>query len=300
MRQHDYYQILGVSSSATEQEIKRAYREMARRYHPDLNPDDDEAENQFKRINEAYAVLSDADKRARYDRFGSAWQQSGQAAGADWRRTQNRSSATRQRNATSNGLFSDLWNSLFGDSGVRSRSEAERNKTPIRGFDIDIQTTISLEEAYTGTICKINKPNGQEFNAQIPAGARTGTKVRFAGQGKRGFAGGEPGDLYVVVTVDEHDVFVRDGDDLHVELRIGLYTAVLGGDTRIPTMTGEVKLKIPPGTQSGQRIRLLGKGMPRIKNPKEFGDLFVRPLIQIPTKLSDTELELFQHLRSLR
>jgi curved DNA-binding protein len=295
MLEYDYYAILGVSASATEQEIKRAYRELARRYHPDLNPNNKEAENRFKEINEAYAVLSDADKRARYDRFGSNWQQSQRTATGEWRRARARDSSSRSR---SGGMFSDFLSSLFGEN--TARSETESNKTPIRGFDIDIQASITLEEAYAGTVCRVTKPGGQQFNAQIPAGSRTGTKVRFAGHGKRGFAGGEPGDLYVVVEVQQHDTFDRDGDDLHVELRIGLYTAVLGGEARIPTMTGDVKLKIPPGTQSGQRIRLLGKGMPRLKNPKEYGDLFVRPLIQIPTKLSETEQELFEHLRSLR
>lgn len=299
MDRRDYYKILGVSSAATEQEIKRAYRELARRYHPDVNPDDSEAENRFKEINEAYAVLNDAEKRAKYDRFGASWQQGGRAA-SDWRGSPASSPyrrSPRTENGGGSGIFSDVFNAIFGDT----RGRAEPDKTPIRGFDVDVQVRISLEEAYTGTTCTIDQEvTGRSFSATIPPGARTGTKVRFAGQGKRGFAGGERGDLYVVVTVDEHPIFDRTGDDLHVELKIDLYTAVLGGEARVPAFSGDVLLKIPPGTQSGKKIRLLAKGMPRLKNPNEYGDLFVKPLIQIPTNLSDTELELYRHLRRLR
>lgn len=300
MAQRDYYKVLGVNANATDQEIKRAYRELARRFHPDVNPDDAAAEDRFKEINEAYAVLSDADKRARYDRLGSIAFQRRQTT--EWSRNATANPRRRTNFETGSGsIFADFLNALFGDgSRTRPRTDYD-NKTPIRGFDIEVEATISLEEAYRGTTARItHEDTGRHFTANIPAGARTGTKVRFAGQGKPGFAGGERGDLYVVITVEEHPTFTRDGDDLHVELKIDLYTAVLGGDIKVPTLNSDVVLKVPPGTQSGKLVRLLGKGMPRLKNPKEFGDLMVRPLIQVPSELSDTELELFRHLRSLR
>lgn len=300
MAQQDYYKVLGVNANATDQDIKRAYRELARRYHPDVNPNNADAENRFKEINEAYAVLSDADKRARYDRLGPMGYQRRQTS--EWSR--GATTTNRRRNPVESGtgsIFADFLNALFGDaSRSRPRNDYE-NKTPIRGFDIDVDVTISLEEAYRGTTARItHQDTGRQFTANIPRGARTGTKVRFAGQGKPGFAGGDRGDLYVVVTLEEHDTYTRDGDDLHIELKIDLYTALLGGDIKVPTLEGDVTLKVPAGTQSGRVIRLLNKGMPRLKNPKEHGDLWVRPLIQIPTDLSDTELELFRHLKSLR
>ena len=295
MNHQDYYKTLGISPQATEQEIKRAYRELARRYHPDMNPNDESAENRFKQINEAYAVLNDPEKRAKYDRFGSRWDR---RSTAEW--GQNAAGQSRRRRTENNGIFSDMFGAIFGEGSTRT-TRTNPDKTPIRGFDIDVQVRISLEEAYLGTTCTISSDvAGRDFTANIPRGARTGTKVRFAGQGKRGFAGGERGDLYVIVTVEDHAVFDRDSDDLQVEVKIDLYTAVLGGEARVPTFSGDVILKVPSGTQSGKKIRLLGKGMPRLKNPSEFGDLFVIPLIQIPSNLSDTELEIFQHLRELR
>lgn len=291
MLERDYYKVLGVSSNASVREIKQAYRELARRYHPDLNPDDEQAETRFKEINEAYAVLSDGEKRARYDRFGTITPQPKRTPGGGAH------SAPRSHAESKRGVFSEFLNALFGDT---AHPRTASNKTPIRGFDVDVHVSISLDQAYTGTVCKITSDEtGREFSAHIPAGAKTGTRVRFGGQGKRGFAGGERGDLYVVVKVHDHPVFDRDGEDLHVDLKIDLYTAVLGGEAIISTLSGDVVLKVPAGTQSGSRIRLLGKGMPRLRNPKEFGDLFVRPLIQVPTNLSDTQLELFEHLRSL-
>lgn len=313
MEYRDYYQVLGIPRTATEQEIKRAYRKLARQYHPDLNQGDKQAEVRFKELNEAYEVLSDPEKRSRYDQLGSSyqqWQHLGGTGNFDWSRWAANSpsnSGSRQRTSRvqydtsgSSGIFSDFFNSIFGDSSGRTRNETSAKK-PIRGRDIEVEVSITLEEAYQGTTRQIDhSSNSRQFTANIPRGAREGTKVRFAGQGKSGFAGGESGDLYIVVAVQDHPIFERDGDDLYMDLKLNLYTPVLGGEVRIPTLKGDVKLRIPPGTQSGQRIRLKNKGMPHLRNPEKYGDLYVRPLIQIPTDLSDEEYELFEQLRELR
>ncbi|NDJ85889.1 MAG: J domain-containing protein [Chloroflexi bacterium] len=311
MAQRNYYQILGITRDASDKEIKRAYRELARRYHPDLNPGDEEAENRFKEINEAYEVLSDPDKRSRYDQMGPFWQRSSGGNGFNWTRWSSTPSNTDHRNRNwhmpyeeangSGGIFSDFLGTLFGDTSSRARNDSRARKKPIHGSDLEVDINITLEEAYEGTIRKItSSETGRDFNAQIPRGARSGTKVRFAAQGKRGFAGGERGDLYVIIHVEPHHLFERNGDDLHMDLRLDLYTAVLGGDVRIPTLGGDVMLRIRSGTQSGQLIRLSQKGMPRLHNTSEYGDLYVRPLIQVPTELNERELDLFKQLRNLR
>lgn len=313
MEYRDYYQVLGISRTATEQEIKRAYRKLARQYHPDLNQGDKQAEVHFKELNEAYEVLSDPEKRSRYDQLGSSyqqWQHLGGTGNFDWSRwaansasnasSRQRTSRVQYDTSGSGGIFSDFFNSIFGDSGGRSRNETSTKK-PIRGRDIEVEVSITLEEAYHGTTRQIDHGSrSNQFTANIPRGARDGTKVRFSSQGKSGFAGGERGDLYIVVSVQDHPIFERDGDDLYMDLKLNLYTPVLGGDVRIPTLKGDVKLKIPPGTQSGQRIRLKNKGMPQLRNPERYGDLYVRPLIQIPSDLTDEEIDLFEQLRELR
>lgn len=310
MEYRDYYQTLGVSRNATDKEIKRAYRELARRYHPDLNPGDKAAENRFKELNEAYEVLSDPEKRMRYDQLGTnyrQWQNSG-AGGFDWGTwASNASDASAQRRARSSsrieydngsgGIFSDFFNAVFGESGRESRSA----KKPIKGRDIEVNATITLEEAYHGTTRKVSNGESEHlFTAHIPAGSADGTRVRFAGQGKRGFAGGERGDLYVIVSIEPNTLFERNGDDLYMDLKLDIYTATLGGEVRLPTLNGDIKLRIPAGTQSGQRIRLSQKGMPHLREPNLFGDLYVRPLIQVPTELSEEERQLFEKLRTLR
>lgn len=300
----DYYKILGVPRTATEKEIKRAYRDLARQFHPDLNPGDTSAENRFKQINEAYEVLGDPDKRARYDEYGHFWKTRGNPSdGVDWSRWASNfgsnSTARRSSNgSTSGGFFSEIFSVLFGQESTRT--ESRPSKTPIRGRDIEFMVNITLEEAYQGTSRKITGERGYQFTAHIPPGSREGTKIRFAAQGKPGFAGGVRGDLYVVVSVEEHPIFERDGDDLLIDLKIDLYTAVLGGEVRIPTLVGDVKLRIPSSTQSGQRIRLQNKGMPLLRDPNLYGDMYVRPLIQVPADLTEEERSLFARLRHIR
>lgn len=306
MKYQDYYKILGVDRSATDKEIKKAYRDLARRYHPDLNPGDEKASNKFKEINEAYEVLSDPDKRSRYDTLGSNWDQAG--GGFDWaswaqstgNANNRRSRSTRfEYDTDPGGMFSEFFTSIFGEQGRGPTAQTSTSKRPIRGQDTELEVSISLEEAYHGTTRQITRGSSQ-FTAHIPKGAKTGTKVRFANQGERGFAGGTRGDLYLIIVVEDHPVYERKGDDLYQDLKVPLYTGVLGGEVDLTTLAGEIRLRIPEGTQSGQLIRLSGKGMPDIRKKDNFGDLFVRILIQIPTHLSGTELELFERLRDLR
>lgn len=312
MEYQDYYKTLGVPRDASEQDIKKAYRKLARQYHPDLNPGDEAAANRFKKINEAYEVLSDPDKRQRYDSIGPNafnqfeggnfdwmhWAQTGGGgggrSGGDPRRSHN---IRFEYETPSGGPFSDFFTSVFGDMGRGSSSTS--HKRPIRGEDMELGVTITLEEAYHGTTRQITR-GAQAFTAHIPQGAHTGTKVRFAGQGERGFAGGRRGDLYLMVAVEDHPIFERDGDNLVMDLKVPLYTAVLGGDVRVNTLAGDVKLRVPAGTQTGQRIRLAGKGMPHLRNKGQYGDLYTRILVQIPTDLNDEELALFEQLRDIR
>ncbi len=288
----DYYTTLGVPRNATEKEIKQAYRNLARQYHPDVNP---ETADRFKEINEAYQVLSDSEKRRRFDQLSVSyrdWQRTGgKNTGFDWSRwTQADYPQPRQE---SGGIFSDFFNSVFGEGTRRTQ------KQPIQGYDQELEVTLTLEEAYTGTKRRVDKGRNS-FNAHIPAGVKTGSEIRFVGQGEPGFAGGKSGDLYVKVKVQEHPVFTREEDDLYMDLEVPLYTAVLGGEIRISSPGGHVRLRIPPGTQSGSTIRLKGRGMPHLNNPKEYGDLYTRVMIQIPTELTPEEEDLFRKLAALR
>lgn len=309
MEYRDYYKILGVPRNASEKDIKKAYRQMARQYHPDMNPNDKSAEARFKEINEAYQVLSDPTKRARYDQLGASyqqWQNSGQgnfdwtqwarSSGGGWSSNPRAKTTRVEYDSGTGGIFSDFFNAIFGDTNPRRESAP---KVPIRGNDVEVEVAISLEEAYQGTTRQIKRGN-QQVTVNIPRGARDGLRVRFSKQGDRGFSGGEPGDLYVVVKIEESSTFERDGDDLLTEVKVPLYTAVLGGDIRLTTLAGDIRLKIPPGTQSGQRIRLNNKGMPLLRDEEKSGDLYVRVLVQVPTDLSIEELELFEQLRDLR
>jgi curved DNA-binding protein len=296
----DYYQVLGVPRNATAKEIKQAYHRLARQYHPDRNSSPD-AEEKFKLINEAYQVLSDPEKRRRYDLLDSnyqTWQRSGRGD-FDWSRWTRAAGQPGYADADPGGIFSEFFRAIFGED-IPVRPTRGATKRPIDGRDREMTVTISLAEAYAGTTRQINLPDGRTFTARIPKGAKTGTKVRFAGQGESGFAGGKAGSLYIIVDVQDHPVFERRGSDLYMDIEVPLYTAVLGGDVRVPTLGGDVKLKIPRGTQSGRTIRLHGRGMPNLREENTYGDLYARMLIQIPEHLSTEEEELFQRLADLR
>jgi curved DNA-binding protein len=307
MEYKDYYKILGVDRNAEEKEIKKAYRKLARQYHPDVNPDDKAAEERFKDINEAHEVLSDPEKRRKYDQLGSNWQQwqrrGGDAGGFDWSqwtsgaqpgggvRVEYRDLGDLGDLFGSRG-FSDFFQNIFGGMGAPQTS-------PRRGQDYTQPVEITLEEAFQGTTRMLQK-DGRRLEVKIPPGVRTGSKVRVAGEGSSGVAGGTSGDLYLEVTVLPHPVFERQGDDLNCEILVSLYTAVLGGEVKVPTLEGDVLLNIPPETQGGRTFRLRGKGMPNLRNPKKRGDLYARLKVQVPQKLSKREKELFRELASLR
>jgi len=299
----DYYKILGVNKSATEKDIKAAFRKLAQKYHPDKNLGDNKAEDKFKELNEAYDVLGDPQKRAKYDRLGSSyaqWERAGRPGGgfdfSQWASPGGTRVDYGNLNDILNGSgFSDFFTSLFGgaagSAGTRSRPSATA-----RGEDLEQPIEISLEEAYRGTTRVLEK-DGRKLTARIPAGAKTGTKVRLKGEGG---AGQLPGDLYLMITVTAHPHWRRDGDDLHAEMPVDLYTALLGGEARVSTLSGEVVLSIPPETQGGQLFRLSGKGMPRLRQPETFGDLYAHVSLRLPTPLTAHEKQVLGELAKER
>lgn len=307
MEYKDYYQTLGVSKTATDKEIKAAYRKLARQYHPDVNQDDPQAEAKFKEVSEAYEVLSAPEKRSRYDQLGSdwkRWQQTGHGANDfDWSQWVNMSGGGGGRGGSVNvddvfgGDFSDFFSSVFGGSRG-GRPNMGHQTRPRVGQDIEHETSIMLGEAYHGTLRTLSL-DGRRLEVKIPAGAKSGTKVRVRGEGYPGMNGGTAGDLYIKVKVVEDKQFERKEDDLFVTATTDMYTALLGGEVRVPTLSGEVQLKIPAGSQNGQKFRLRGKGMPKLRHKEEFGDLYARLDVRLPTQLTEAQQALVQQLREL-
>ena len=321
MAARDYYEILGVRREASDKELRQAYRRLARKHHPDVNPGDKAAEERFKEINRAYEVLSDADKRAKYDRYGEQWEQAEaferarQQAGAtsDWQTFQFDPGDMFGRGGGPESIFD-----LFG-----------RRRGPMRGQNVEYATEITLEEAYQGTtrilqlqseepcttcggsgriagaVCHVCQGQGallrpKRLEVKIPPGARDGTRVRIAGEGHPGAGGGPRGDLYVVASVRPHPRFERRGDDLHTEVELPLLDALLGGEVKVETIVGkQVALKIPSPTQNGRVFRLNGLGMPKLGGTGH-GALFVRVKVSLPTELSPEERDLVEKLRALR
>ncbi len=298
----DYYKTLGVSRNASEKDIKKAYRKLARQYHPDVNPGDRAAEERFKEINEANEVLADPEKRAQYDRLGNQyqeWQHMGGQGNVPWedliRQAGGGSGGQYQYEFSGGDSFFDILSSMFGGGG---RQQARQTRMPIKGRDIEQEVTVTLEEAYHGTTREFML-GGHRLSVKIPKGARTGTRVRVGGKGESGYAGGPPGDLYLIVRVQDHPDYAREGDALVLDLPVDLYTAVLGGEIEVPTLSGKVRLKVPAGTQSGQKFRLAGRGMPPLRGDRH-GDLYVRVMIHVPRSLSGQERELFEKLAAMR
>lgn len=312
MDYQDYYKILGVSRDADEKSIKKAYRKLARESHPDLHPNDSQAEDKFKRLNEAYEVLSDPEKRKKYDQFGKDWeryQQAGDAAGFDWSQYANMGGAGRNggfyqtsydfggAQGAGFGDFSDFFNILFGQmggqAGGRPGAGFRSQQATARSQHLEHPLEVSLYEAYHGSSRILDK-DGQQRTVKIPRGVKTGSKIRLSGEG----AGG--GNLYLVVEVMPDPRFRVEGEDLYTEFELPLYTALLGGKAPVQTLDGTVQLNIPAGTQNGRRFRLSGKGMPKLKQPSQQGDLYATAKIVLPTSLSAEEQALFEQLRDLR
>jgi curved DNA-binding protein len=308
----DYYKILGVDKKAKEKEIKRAFRRLAREHHPDVNPGDPQAEERFKEINEAYEVLSDQEKRSKYDRLGADWQRWQQTGGRpgdfNWGRwtTGQPGDGVHVRYSTPEDLedlfggsspFSDFFSQVFGGSGGgRGGGGYQYQVRPQRGQDYEQPVEITLQEAYHGA-ARVLQKDDQRLEVKIPAGAKTGTRVRMSGEGGTGAAGGPAGDLYLRVTVLPDSRFERRGDDLHTTVPVDLYTMVLGGEVRVPTMTGNVVLTIPAGTQNGRSFRLRGKGMPHLRQSDQNGDLYAKVEVHLPAHLTARQQELFEELR---
>lgn len=321
MKYRDYYQTLGVSKTASQDEIKKAYRKLARKFHPDMNPNDKSSEEKFKEINEAYEVLSDASKREKYDRFGTSWQQyersggrpedfdwsqwvSGSPGGGAYGRPMTQEDLEQMFGGSGGmGSFSEFFEMLFGNLGGPRRGGAGTRTRPMRqmrGRDSEQTVRISLDEAFRGTTVNLQWEDGRRIEAKIPAGVKTGSRVRFSGQGEAAYGGGQAGDLYLKVEVWPHNIYERDGDDLKVNVPVDLFTAVLGGKVTVPTLERPVELSVPPETNSGKVFRLRGLGMPKLNNPQERGNLYATLEVQIPQKLSEQERKLFEQLRALR
>ncbi|MBX3084805.1 MAG: J domain-containing protein [Anaerolineae bacterium] len=296
MEYQDYYKTLGVNRNADEKEIKKAYRDLARKHHPDKNPGNKEAETKFKQINEAYEVLSDPDKRKKYDLLGSnpqRWQQAGPQT-ADW--GEYTSGGGEYGSADS---FSEFFSTIFGGGFGNRAGTRESGRAPIKGQDIEQPIEITLEEAYHGAERVVTRGD-KKRTIRIPRGVKDGKKIKITGEGYAGYAGGIPGDLYLVINVRPHPQFERREDDLYTDLKIDLFTAVLGGEVVVPTLAGDVRIKVQPGTSSGKTIRLNGRGMPKLRHTDEFGDLFAKVLVQVPTTLTDEERQLFERLAAIR
>lgn len=300
MEYKDYYKTLGVSRSASADEIRSAYRKLAMKYHPDRNAGNAQAEEKFKEMNEAYQVLSDAEKRARYDQLGSAYsdyrQRGGAPGGFNWNEWTTGSPYGGAQQVDFNDLFgaggfSDFFSAIFGGRGggaagsdfgmPRSRAAAPTPEHPV---------SISLREAYEGTTRQFMIGESRK-QVKIPAGAKTGTKVRVADANPGG------GDIHLKVTVEPDPNFEREGDNLTTSASIDVFTALLGGEADVQTMTGRVKLTIPPGTQPEQKFRLGGRGMPKLKDPQSKGDLFVRVKVRLPKNLGEEQKRLLETVR---
>ncbi len=319
MDSKDYYSILGVKRDASESEIKKAYRKLARQHHPDVNPGDKSAEAKFKKINEAHEVLSDKEKRQKYDQYGDQWPYADQFAQAG------RQASGRRESHFETGDLDSLFGGLFQGFGTGA---SRRGRQPRRGRDIEYPVDVTLEEAYQGTSRILNleveepcsvcqgsgrvqgvpcptcrgsgtEPRLKRIEVKIPAGVDNGSRVRIAGKGEPSYSGGRNGDLYLSVSLAPHQILERKGDDLHVEVDVPLTMTILGGEIQLPTPTGKLALKIPHETQNGRIFRLAGQGMPHLGTSKR-GDLFAKVKVVLPTGLSDEEKGLFQQLDQLR
>jgi DnaJ-class molecular chaperone len=319
----DYYSTLGVAKSASEKEIKQAFRKLARKHHPDVNPGDKVAESKFKEINEAYEVLGDPDKRKKYDELGANWRMyeqqarsGGQPFGGGWSPGPGGGARAGYRTMTPEEMedlfgdsnpFSDFFTTFFGGeafgdaTGAREPRGARARRRP--GRDVENEIELGLEDAFHGATRRLllrHDGHAKHVDVRIPAGVTDGSRVRVSGEGEQGMGGAESGHLYLRVRLAPHPVFERKGRDLYIKSPVPLTTAVLGGEANVQTLSGKpARLRIPPMTQNGQLFRLKGYGMPAIGKPDDTGDLYARVDVQLPTRLSDEEREHFEALKRL-
>jgi curved DNA-binding protein len=310
----DYYGTLGVPPDADKKVIQQAFRQLARKVHPDVNPGNKEAEEKFKTINEAYQVLSDAEQRKKYDELRAQYQQWQQTGGhqqdfdwQNWSAQPGKGARVQYANPEdledlfgSDSPYSDFFNSIFGQAPRSARSSGRAAPPrPRRGRDVEYEIDLTLEEAYHGAE-RLLEIDGHRIQADIPPGVRTGSRVRLAGQGEPGHNSGPAGDLYLIVHILPNETFEREGDNLHLEVPVDIFTAIAGGEIRIPSMEGLLVLKIPPRTNAGRSFRLRGKGMPHLGDTKVHGDLFALVRLVLPDPLSDQEVNSIRKLASAR
>ena len=310
----DYYKILGVPPNADKKVIKQTYRQLAKKYHPDVNPGNAEAEEKFKTINEAYQVLSDAEQRKKYDELRAQYQQWQQTGGRqqdfnwqDWSaqpgkgaRVQYASPEDLEDLFGSASPYSDFFTSIFGQDRRSGRGSGRGTSSrPRRGRDVEYEVDLILEEAFHGAE-RLLEIDGHRIKASIPPGVRTGSRVRLKGQAEPGQNGGPAGDLYLDIQVLPNATFERDGDDLHIDAPVDIFTAIAGGEISVPSLERLLILKIPPRTNAGQSFRLRGKGMPHLGDPKTRGDLFALVRLVLPDPLTEQEVNSIRELASSR
>ncbi|WP_373941657.1 J domain-containing protein [Polaribacter sejongensis] len=290
----DYYKILGITKSASEADIKKAYRKLARKYHPDLNPNDKTAEKSFKEINEANEVLSNPENRKKYDAYGEHWQ-NGEAYEQEKRRQQEHQSRSQSnQGGYSQEDFSDIFGDMFGGA-----SSGRRTNAKFRGQDYNSEIQLNLNDVYK-TQKQLITVNGKNIRITIPAGVENGQVIKIAGHGGKGVNGGPNGDLYIQFSIINNTKFKRDKDNLYIDVDLDLYTALLGGQLTVDTFDGQVKLTVKPETANGTKVKLKGKGFPIYKKEDLFGDLYITYQLKIPTKLNEKEIELIKELQKQR
>lgn len=292
----DYYKVLGVNKNATEDEIKKAYRRLARKLHPDLNPNDKEAHKKFQQINEANEVLSDPGKREKYDKYGKDWQHAEQFEQARHSQQQpNNFSGESFGDGFEEGSFSDFFNSMFGDL---NQGGFRQQQTKFRGQDYQAEVRLNLSDVFK-THQQVLKVNGRNIRITIPAGVENGQKIKIKSHGGPGVNNGPNGDLYITFLISNDTKFRRQEKDLYADFSVDLYTAILGGEITVDTLDGKVKINVKPETQNGTKIRLKGKGFPVYKKDGEFGDLILTLYIKTPTNLTKEQKDLFEQLSKL-
>lgn len=289
----DYYKVLNISKTATEKEVKTAYRKLARKYHPDLNPDNKEAEIKFKEINEANEVLSNQENRKKYDAYGKDWKH-----GEEYEKTQRQQYSRKQSEPQgySNQDYSDFFESMFGGRGTSSR---KANSLKFKGQDYNAELHLDLKDIYTSQQ-QVLTVNNNKIRLTIPAGVENGQVIKIKEKGGQGINGGPNGDLYITFIINNHSEFKREGNNLYKNVDLDLYTSILGGEITINTFDDKVKLKIKPETKNYSKVKLKGKGFPVYNHNGKFGDLIITYHIKIPTGLSEKEITLFKQLQKLR